>query len=464
MQFQLRLAAGSFFAPARPFNNPYAELSFRTDYVRDSYGFALALSFAGMMITLGYVLIDAWSPQVAGDPAGLQWLRALIGLACAASFAALLLIPRWALTHQSLTVFVPTIIALTGLSLLIYLIRPHARTLGLSELSTLTPVAAVWMVAAFSRLQLGQMMAVSLAASSVTLLASNELGGRELPLFALELVVTNIAVWALTVQIEKRERLLWYRGRRAHRSRRAARPAPSAGEAFNLTPSRLMRAVGDDIRQPLLSSSVYLGAVSRAAHESAHDVVDANVERLRACLRVIEDPLQRLLDRPDPVTGESELATHRVNLAALLGDLRDVFEPQARAQDVSLRFLVAGASVQMARSNERAIREVLGNLIGNAIKYSALRQEHRPTVLVGLVGIGEALRVDVLDNGIGIPGHLHKQIFQAHFRAPDVADTPGTGLGLAIVETLIQRLPDHRLQLASEVGCGTRIRLYLPRA
>ena len=226
-----------------------------------------------------------------------------------------------------------------------------------------------------------------------------------------------------------------------------------------------MQSIGHDIRQPLSSSSIYLSLVSSAARQSADQVVAANIERLAGCLRAVESTLNRMLDADVEHMIEADLTTNRADLSGLFNDLHHVFEPQAARLGIDLRFTALTTRPHLARTNESALLEILNNVISNALKYSAVRQNGGGRVLVGVVTTCDAVRIDILDNGIGIEPSLHKRIFEEGYRTPDAVDKQdGAGLGLAIVESMVQRLPDHRLRLRSQPGEGTRIRLYLPLA
>ena len=106
------------------------------------------------------------------------------------------------------------------------------------------------------------------------------------------------------------------------------------------------------------------------------------------------------------------------------------------------------------------LREVLVNLIGNALKFVAgkepkvrLHTEERP---------GGMVRIWVEDNGIGIPAEFHERIFEVFQRLHTTAYA-GTGIGLAIVRKGVERL-SGRVGLTSAPGEGSRFWIDLPKA
>ncbi len=466
MQFQHLLAASRFLTPAKPFNSPEDEKAFRKAYLRGGYGFAVAVMFVGTLMALAFIAISGLNPIDGSNSPELQALRAVIGLVCATSFLCLVLVPRWALDHHFLTVFIPSFVALAGLGLLLFMPRHEVVSPLAFGRSTLSLIIAIWLISAFCRLPLNQVMAMSLGASLFNLIGLQNLAVSHLSFFALDLLIANFTVWTLTIQIEKRERLLWYQSNKAQRALRRAERDANRATVLNQVQSRLMQSVGHDIRQPLSSGGIYLGLVGNEAAQIENRGIAAHVESLGGCLRAVESTLNRLLESNNRYAIESDLPTEKSTLVGIFKDLNHVFGPQAERLGVRLRFSRSSRQAHPVRTNEAAILEVLSNLISNALKYSSIREGKQPgAVLVGIVALADAVRIDVIDNGVGIAPDLHAQVFEEHFRAPQTVDqVSGAGLGLTIVESMIQRLPDHRLRLSSRPGLGTRIQIYLPAA
>lgn len=110
-----------------------------------------------------------------------------------------------------------------------------------------------------------------------------------------------------------------------------------------------------------------------------------------------------------------------------------------------------------------ALEIVLKNLIDNAAKYSRDPVNVRIT---GRVDAGDRLVLEVKDNGIGIAKKQLKRVFDRFYRVDDesVRRRRGTGLGLFVVSSLVRNL-DGKVSAHSEgLGCGTTMRVILPRA
>lgn len=111
--------------------------------------------------------------------------------------------------------------------------------------------------------------------------------------------------------------------------------------------------------------------------------------------------------------------------------------------------------------NELSIREVLANLVSNAVKYTP--EGRHVDIRVGLADDGEAVQVDVVDAGIGIPEKDLGRVFDEFFRAGNARQgkIEGTGLGLSIVKQIVV-LHGGRISAASREGEGSTFTVVLP--
>jgi signal transduction histidine kinase len=108
------------------------------------------------------------------------------------------------------------------------------------------------------------------------------------------------------------------------------------------------------------------------------------------------------------------------------------------------------------------IRQVLDNLIGNALKYTAPGRPPRVDVTARPEpGEGSWIRVEVADRGIGIPPGQHGRVFARFHRAHGGESYPGTGLGLAICQRIVER-HGGTIGASDNPGGGTRFWFTLP--
>jgi two-component system, OmpR family, sensor kinase len=132
----------------------------------------------------------------------------------------------------------------------------------------------------------------------------------------------------------------------------------------------------------------------------------------------------------------------------------------ATGRDVRLRIETPVGLVVMG--DGQALARVLGNLVGNAAKYSpagtpldvCVTRDVRPF-------LGDAAIIEVADRGPGIPAEMRDLVFEPFERLGRDANTPGTGLGLAIVRNVVIA-HDGRVEIRDREGGGTVVRIELP--
>jgi two-component system phosphate regulon sensor histidine kinase PhoR len=214
------------------------------------------------------------------------------------------------------------------------------------------------------------------------------------------------------------------------------------------------------LRTPLAS---LMGFIDTLLGPAAKDA--AAREKFLAIMRGQADRMSRLID---DLLSLSRIEMHQhvrptgaVDLAALLREVREGLQTQARAAELEVVLKVPDHAVQVI-GDRGQLYEVFENLIDNAIKYGATGK----TVEVTLSEIDRSgLRhmVSVVDHGPGVEPEHVPRMTERFYRID--ADTSrkkkGTGLGLAIVKHIIQR---HRGQMSikSAPGEGLRVDLLLP--
>ena len=111
-------------------------------------------------------------------------------------------------------------------------------------------------------------------------------------------------------------------------------------------------------------------------------------------------------------------------------------------------------------ADEEAVRQILDNLLDNAIKYTP----EGGIVRVTCKATRELVQIEVADSGIGIPHDDLPRVFERFYRVNKARsrELGGTGLGLAIVKHLVQSI-GGQISVTSRVGAGTRFTLQLPR-
>ncbi|HLS56200.1 MAG TPA: ATP-binding protein [Zeimonas sp.] len=276
--------------------------------------------------------------------------------------------------------------------------------------------------------------------------------------------MANLIGWIMSVEIERRERALFWSSRQLSEATRALEEmARNAAEA-SAARTRVLAAVSHDLRQPLASLSLYAGLL-RARNDVLEPIgLAGTVERLDACVSALSGNLDRLSELGGLRASESPLPVECIDLRRLLERIDSVYSAEASRRAVRLVVRCPRPGRHFAVSNENRLWDVLSNLAGNAIKFSTA--ERAPWVLIRVRRAGARLVIEVRDNGIGIAPNDQRRVFDEYFQVANHARNPehGYGMGLSIVRETVSRLPDHSIELVSQPGRGTRVAVTLPAA
>jgi signal transduction histidine kinase len=179
-------------------------------------------------------------------------------------------------------------------------------------------------------------------------------------------------------------------------------------------------------------------------------IVDAQARRL-------SNLLDDFLDVRRIEEGRFERAQELVDMATLLREEAQLYRQQSPKHDVAVEIDHAPLAVI---GNPDRLRQVIGNLISNAIKYSP----QGGVVEVSAVQENGSVRVEVRDEGMGIPLSQQPQIFTKFFRGDAPASgITGTGLGLAVSRDIVES-HGGRIGFTSAEGEGTTFFVELPGA
>lgn len=215
--------------------------------------------------------------------------------------------------------------------------------------------------------------------------------------------------------------------------------------------SRFVAAASHDLLQPLSAATLYLSSIAEELGEQRHRDI---VGKAQNALSSVQSIIEALLDISKLESGRAAVDMHTIDLAALLRQLRDEFQPLAERKGLELRVIPSRVRI---RSDATYIRRILQNLISNAIRYTETGR-----VLVGVRRMRRSVRIEVWDTGPGIPQAEHEAIFREFHRLNARSSaSEGLGLGLAIVDRACALLR-HPLSVESEEGVGTVFRVTVP--
>lgn len=236
------------------------------------------------------------------------------------------------------------------------------------------------------------------------------------------------------------------------------RRAKERAEAAVRARSTLLRNVSHELRTPIAAIVASSTVLARP------DVDDARrrelAERIGRNARALLSLVEELLDLARAETGKLALTPQPFSLTALAADVARSFEQAAEARGLSVS--VVGDQSVTALADAARVRQILVNLVGNAIKFT---DRGGVTLRVGAAREGMAA-IEVSDTGRGLPEHTRASLF-APFHDGDVipgSDSGGLGIGLALSHRLAQALGGELTLVESAPGRGTTFRLTLVAA
>ncbi|AET67918.1 signal transduction histidine kinase [Desulfosporosinus orientis DSM 765] len=217
----------------------------------------------------------------------------------------------------------------------------------------------------------------------------------------------------------------------------------------------LIADVSHELRTPLTSINGFVQAIIDGVIEPENHgeyllLIQDEAKRL---IRLTSD----LLDLAKLQSGGIEMYKERINLFALVEGVLAVFSPQAENKELSIINRVA--QELYVRADSSALKQVLINIISNAIKYSPAKGQ----IIVNAEQDSNHVRLAVCDNGIGIAEEDLPYIFEKFYRSDRVrnSEDKSTGLGLSIAKNLIE-LNGGSIWAESTERRGTSVIFTLP--
>jgi signal transduction histidine kinase len=221
---------------------------------------------------------------------------------------------------------------------------------------------------------------------------------------------------------------------------------------------QLLADVAHELRTPLSISRGHIEAMLDGVFEITPDNLALVHEETLLLGRLVDDLWMLSLAE----AGQLSLNLETVNLVDLVNLTLSAFEPLAEAEGVDLAAEIPAEPVLITADPGR-IRQVLGNLLSNALRHVKTENNQSPRVILSLAGHTDVAQIRVRDNGPGLSAEAQEHVFDRFWRADPARsrDQGGSGLGLAISRAIVAA-HHGRIWVESTPGQGATFILELP--
>jgi PAS domain S-box-containing protein len=223
--------------------------------------------------------------------------------------------------------------------------------------------------------------------------------------------------------------------------------------------SELLANVSHDLRTPLTAILGYADMLHSAVHGPLSDEQRRMIERVMANARQLSSLISDLLDQAQIEAGKLELELVLFSPASLIKDTMAMMGIQAQAKGLRLTSELADNVPTLLSGDPQRLGQILANLVGNAIKFTAQGAVHvrvyRPDTM--------HWAVQVSDTGCGIPEEAQHRVFDPFWQldGSPTREHNGVGLGLSLVRQFAT-LMGGVVELDSKVGHGSTFTVVLP--
>jgi signal transduction histidine kinase/ActR/RegA family two-component response regulator len=227
-------------------------------------------------------------------------------------------------------------------------------------------------------------------------------------------------------------------------------------ERANRAKSEFLANMSHEIRTPLNAILGYAQILFRdgGLHPFQRDAIGTIIKSSDHMLMLINE----ILDLSKIDAGRMELFPGDFNLRKTIEEMEDLFQPECEEKGLGLRMQFDGDEHAFpVHGDEGKVRQVLINLIGNAVKFT---QQGSVRVLIRK-GAANLVTFEVIDTGPGIPAALHELVFEPFQQGPQPNTVGGTGLGLAIAKKQVEVMGGNLL-LESPAAGGARFHFTIP--
>jgi PAS domain S-box-containing protein len=221
--------------------------------------------------------------------------------------------------------------------------------------------------------------------------------------------------------------------------------------------SDFIATISHELRTPLTGVLGYAELLRTGVPEPIPDGAVRHVDRILLAARHLQQIIDQILTFSRLEAGGEQARPNEVRVPVLVDEVRGLVQPMADDKGLALDVDYRAAPATIT-TDQGKLRQILLNLLGNAVKYTDAGR-----VDLVVQEAGDAVLFQVRDTGVGIPADALDRVFEPFWQAEAPAGTlpSGTGLGLSITRELV-RLLGGEIRVESEEGCGSTFAVRLP--
>lgn len=219
--------------------------------------------------------------------------------------------------------------------------------------------------------------------------------------------------------------------------------------------TRFVSMASHEFRTPMSTILSSASLISRYINSDDHGNRLKHIDRIKSAVNNLTGILNDFLSLTKLEEGYISPQYVEVDLLALCQEVHGDLQGLLRGtQHISHQ---STGQPKILKTDDRILKNILFNLISNAVKYSPPHGE----IICRIEYLSDQVRIDILDQGIGIPEDEQKHLFSRFFRARNVESIQGTGLGLHIVREYLQLLRGE-IRFTSQEHVGSTFTIQLP--
>ena len=258
----------------------------------------------------------------------------------------------------------------------------------------------------------------------------------------------------LEIKVEERTLILKEALQKLEESQLELNEALKKEKQLNEIKSRFVSMASHEFRTPLTTVLSSASLLSKYTKNDEQEKREKHIHRIKNSVNNLNDILEDFLSLGKLNEGKIETKPEIVNLKIVMEDTLDEIKTQLKPGQ---HFIIKCSGTHEASTDKKLFRNVLINLVSNAIKFS---EEGKPITVKGDIA-GDKAVISVADEGIGISEEDQQHLFSSFFRAANATNIQGTGLGLHIVKRYVELL-NGEIDLQSQLNKGTTITFSIP--